>query len=379
MSLRRRVAWSVPLVTAGAVVAAGVLPQTASSGPPALPARSAAELLVAVQRSSTTALSGTVVQTSRLGLPTLPGSDQGAALTVSNLAAGSHSARIWVDGPERQRVALLGQLAESDLVHNGRDVWTYTSATRTATHDVLPAHSAANRGPSRDARGPASSGDARELTPSGDARDLTPQAAADRALAAVEPTTVVTVDNTAYVAGRPVYTLRLAPRDTRSTVRAVLVAVDSQTSVPPRVQVFGAAAEPAFETGFTDVSFTRPPASVFAFSPPRGATVKTRQHALPAEAAAQPTPRTAPAPGVTPTVLGKGWTSVLVVPQVPTMAPARGQDSAAALLDRLAVRQPDGSRLLRTTLVNALLTADGRLLAGAVTPEELQRAAEQTR
>ena len=351
MNLRRRAAWSVPLVTAGVVVAAGLLPQaTAVGGQPDLPARSAAELLVAVQNSSTTALSGTVVQTARLGLPPLPGARSSAELSLTNLAAGSHTAQVWVDGRERQRVALLGSLSESDVVHNGRDVWTYSSSTRTATHTVLP-----ERPPGTDAEAPA------------DARQLTPQAAADRALAAIDPTTLVSVDETGFVADRPVYTLRLAPRDTASTVRSVLLAVDAATSVPLRVQVFGASAEPAVETGFTSVSFDRPPASVFAFTPPAAATVEERGTVAPRS------DRDAPDAGSTaaPTVIGKGWTSIVEL-EAGTRGP---QGSGAATFERLTTVQPDGSRLLRTALVNALFTPDGRILAGAVTPEALQRAA----
>lgn len=369
MALSRRVAWSVPAATAGIVVVAGVLSQTTALGESRtpLPQRSAAELLAAVQRSPATALSGTFVETSRLGLPDLPGSGgSSAALSLQNLATGSHAARVWVDGPERQRIALLGQLEESNVVHDGRDVWTYSSRTRTATHDILPAE-------------PASAAQEQKAAP------LTPEAAASKALAALDPTTVVTVGDTSAVAGRPVYTLRLEPRDTSSTVRAVVIAVDSQTSVPLRVQVFGAGDAPALETGFTDVSFAKPDASVFRFTPPAGVPVTTREHSAQAGPA-----RTHSA---TPTdaglqVVGKGWTSVVVAPLPAGAVPSSAAPSAGAsgeegpvstskLLDQLSVRQPDGSRLVRTALVNVLLTTDGRIVAGAVTPEVLNSAARR--
>ena len=69
----------------------------------------------------------------------------------------------------------------------------------------------------------------------------------------IDPTTKVTVDGTASVAGRSAYELVLAPRDTRSLVGDVRIAVDSKTSVPLRVQVHaaGATGRPAFETTFT--------------------------------------------------------------------------------------------------------------------------------
>jgi hypothetical protein len=195
----------------------------------------------------------------------------------------------------------------------------------------------------------------------------------------------VTVDRTARVAGRPAYTLVLTPRDTRSTVRKVLIAVDATRNVPLRVQVFGSASKPAFEIGFTDVSFAKPAASVFTFTPPKGVTVT---HDLLGGAGAsfrQPSgakdiqkPSTPPASaagtGAGQKVLGTGWTSVLLVP-APTdgsspLAALQGQ--SAELLSRLTTSLPDGSRLIRSALVNVLITKDGRVLVGAVSPELLQ-------
>jgi len=375
--LRRRAVWAVPAVVAGVVVVAGVLPTSAlGTGHPKLPPRSAAQLLAAVQTSSTTALSGTVVETARLGLPALPGSDRSATLSLQALTAGSHTARVWVDGPDRQRFALLGQLAESDVVHNGRDVWTYASNTTAVTHLVAPAGTPA----------------ATPEEPTGPARDpraLTPQAAAAQALEAIDPTTVVGVERTAVVAGRPAYTLRLAPRDTGSTVRQVLLAVDGQTSVPLRVQVYGAAAAPAFETGFTDVSFQTPPASVFRFTPPPGAKVSTKAVPTPQRGAGTHSPARPDTAGAPDTagvkVHGTGWTTVLELPfgSLPTAgskaggSAAAGSDgsSPAALLDRLSRPGPDGSRTVHTALVNGLVTRDGRVFLGAVSPDLLTRAA----
>ena len=66
---------------------------------------------------------------------------------------------------------------------------------------------------------------------------LTPQQAASQALAAIDPTTKVSVDGTASVAGRSAYELVLKPRDTRSLVGDVRIAIDAKTDVPLRVQV----------------------------------------------------------------------------------------------------------------------------------------------
>src|SRR5262249_18704592 len=72
------------------------------------------------------------------------------------------------------------------------------------------------------------------------------------------------------------YELVLAPKDTRSLVGQVRIAVDAEHSVPLRVQVIAkGATQPAFEVGFTQVSFATPGDEQFRFVPPKGATLDT--------------------------------------------------------------------------------------------------------
>ena len=109
---------------------------------------------------------------------------------------------------------------------------------------------------------------------------LTPQQAADKALRAITPTTAVSTDPTATVAGRPAYQLLLEPRDTASLVGSVRIAIDGATHIPTRVQVFAkGASSPAFEVGFTSFDPSTPSASVFGFNPPPGA--KVTEHCRP--------------------------------------------------------------------------------------------------
>jgi outer membrane lipoprotein-sorting protein len=375
-SLRRVATWSAPVLTAAVVGGIALLPSAASaSAHPKLPARSAAQLLAAVQTADVTALSGTIVETARLGLPSLPGQDSSAALTWQTLVTGTHSARVWLDGPDKQRLALLGQLAESDVVHNGRDLWSYASDTQQVGHQVLPADTAA----------------AKQAPKVKDLKTYTPQGAAAEALKAIDPSTVVTVDRTARVAGQAAYTLVLTPRDTRSTVRKVTIAIDAAHNVPLRVQVFAAGAAPAFETAFSDISFKRPAASVFAFRPPKGAKVSS--DLLPLLSSSRPAGKhetagkqeTAGQPGATtpsPTIVGSGWTSVLVIPAAkggrsPLAGLTGGSqgDTSSSILSRLTSTLPNGDKVLRSALVNVLLTKDGRVLVGAVSTEMLEQAA----
>ena len=349
MTSSRTLRWAVPAVAVGLVAGVAVLPSAlAADTPDELAPRTAQQLLVDLAEQRATALSGTVVQTSRLGLPELP--DTGGATGPLSLATGSHTLRVWADGPERLRVALLGTLDEYDVVRSGRDVWTYSSSQDEAVHRVLP-----EKEPG--APEPVVSG-----APS------TPAEAADSVLAAIDPTTAVAVDDAVTVAGRTARQLVLTPQDDQTLVGSVRLAVDAETSAPLRVQVFATADAtlPALEVGFTDVTFDAPDPAVFAFTPPPGATVvEPETTRLPDE---RPGERP-DAAGAGPVVLGSGWSSVLVLDVSGAEAV---QDQP--LLDQLTRRVPEG-RLLTSALVSVLLTDDGRLLVGAVAPAVLQAAA----
>jgi hypothetical protein len=215
----------------------------------------------------------------------------------------------------------------------------------------------------------------------------TPEEAARQALAAVDPSTAVTLDESTEVAGRGAYELVLRPRAEGSLVGQVRVAVDSQTSLPLRVQVIPRGqSSPAYQTGFTDLSFGDPGAQVFRFTPPAGSTVTERSVPPGALAHHGIGPRTggqrfgADRPAGAPTVVGKDWTAVLV-----TRAADRSQVLRAVGGDQIATAVLNGfrpvegaygsGRLLRTNLVSVLWLDDGRLLVGAVEPALLERAA----
>lgn len=382
---RRRLSWGAPVAVAAAV-AAGITLTTAasSSAAPSLPKRSAAQLLVDAQTRGATALSGVVHESAALGLPSLPGSDRSAAsLSWQTFLSGSHNAKVWIDGPDRQRAALLGELSEAEVVHNGTNVWTYTSDSNTATHTVLAEGGHAYPA----AHGQEAHGRAMRA-------EETPATVAAALLKAVKPSTVVSVDTATKVAGRSAYTLVLRPRDTRSTVHKVTIALDAAKHVPLQVQVFGKSSTPAFSIGFSQVSFARPAASTFRFTVPKGATVSTNpvasdghqrwhgdHHALkPGK------PRTVTSWGKKASstrphmpfglqragtkVIGSGWTSVVEVPAGSSLNGLGG-----GLLQEATTALPNGGRLLHTALINAVLLPDGRIFAGAVTPAALEHIA----
>ena len=370
--------WAVPAVTAVALVAGGSaitgIHAVADTG---LPARSAAQLLVDVQQARLDGLSGTVVQKSDLGLPSLPGLGGTSSLASSDLTSlisGTHTMRIWVAGPNKARIALLGTLGESDVIYNGADLWVWASQDKTAKHYVLPAHSAKGK-TTTSAAGPAGV-------------PATPQAAAEQALAAISPSTEVTTSGTATVAGRSAYELVLKPKDASSLVEQVRVAIDGTMHVPLRVQVFAkSVADPVFTVRFSSVDFARPDAAQFAFNPPPGTTVTDQKAPARAKTAAGSKTSTV-APQMksadTPKVIGQGWGAVVVVkmpaPSAASSPTGATTDKTVSQLMKYVAMLPKVSgswgsgHLIAGTVFSALLTDDGRLVVGAVTPEGLYAA-----
>ena len=365
--------WAAPaaVVLAVGVVAGGTM--ISASAAPELPARTAAQLLVDLQSAQVDGVSGTVVENADLGLPAMPvpGGGQGSS-DLSSLISGSHTLRVWYDGPERVRVALLGTLGESDVIRNGPDLWTWSSQQNVATHRVLP-DTHRSEGPMTDL-------------------PLTPQQAAEQALDALDPSTAVSTDGTAKVAGRAAYELVLAPRDDRSLVGQVRIAVDAATHIPLRVQMVAQGhTSPAFEVGFTHVSFDRPDANQFRFTPPPGARIVTSgdrdeaEHRSPAGVHSEPgLARDHPdSSGTGPATVGSGWTQVAVFRGSSPISALTGSepDGEATNLGGVLAALPHVSgdwgsgRLLRSALFTALLTDDGRLLVGPVGPDLVFQAA----
>jgi outer membrane lipoprotein-sorting protein len=408
LSARRGWFRIVPPLLVAALVAGGVAFASASrseGAPPSLPSRTPEQLLADVSQANVPGLSGTVVETARLGLPELPATGGSAGgnggASIAGLVTGSHTIRVYLKGQDKSRAAITGPLSESDVIHNGRDLWLYSSDQNAVTHF----RSNGNNGPT---------GSAPETPAPGNA-PVTPQQAAHMVIQAITPTTQVQVERNLRVAGRDAYQLRLRPKDPGSLIDSVVLAVDGATKVPLRVQVLAKGKQdPAFEVGFTQVQFRAPSDDVFDFTPPPGAKVtegKLPGHAGNGQAAPKPNAGATPNPDAAeaPRVIGEGWTAVLVLPNGGTLgnggpggSPAPNGSSGSegsAPNGPNASKSPNGTpnqsellaqllrtatpvhgafgsgRLLRTTLVTVLLTDNGRLYAGAVTPEAIQAAA----
>lgn len=361
--------WAVPLLAALLLVVGGAgFSSISASADTKLPPRTARQLLVDVQQAKVDGLSGTVIEKADLGIPNLPGVGGASGSDLRSLISGSHTMRVWYAAPDKTRLALLGDLGESDVIQNGSSVWTWSSKDNTAHHATLPEGSHPSPRPAEVPK--------------------TPQQAADAALKAVDANTQVSVATNTTVAGRPAYELVLRPRDAGSLVSQVRIAIDGATHAPLRVQMLAVhGTSPAFEVGFTNVDFTRPADSHFTFTPPPGAKVTAahpgagKQHSTPGHQAREsksPTRQPGDYQGVK--VVGHGWSTV-VVRQLPTASSAGPAElPGSAKLQGMLTALPKVSghwgsgRLLSGTLFSVLVTDRGQLVAGAVAPSALYAA-----
>jgi outer membrane lipoprotein-sorting protein len=339
-----------PLAFILVVAGTGFVAATASAER-RLPTRTPQELLVDLQQARTDGLSGTVVERADLGIPTIPGADGRDNAELTSLVSGTHTLRVRYSAPDKARLAVLGTYSEYDLIRNGKDVWTWSSKDNAATHRTVTAE-------------PGS-------TPSETPR--TPEEAANRVLKALEPTTTVTTDSSVEVAGRTAYELVLDPNDSNSLISQVRIAIDGDTKLPLRVQVFGTDNKIVFEVAYTSVDFTRPDDAEFVFNPPPGAKV-TEIQPSDKSSSAQDRKQAQDARKAT-TVVGSGWTAVAVT-KVGDLSNSQSDQQLKAFLSKLQPVQGSwgSGRLLAGTAFSAVWTDDGRLAVGAVRPDVIYQA-----
>jgi outer membrane lipoprotein-sorting protein len=351
--------WVAPLAVIMVVAASGLMTSTAIAEPK-LPPTTPEQLLVDLQNVSVEHLSGTVEQEANLGIPAIPAQSGSDNSEFNSLLTGKNRLGVWLSDPNKARVALYGDLGESDVITNGTDLWTWSSQQNKATHATVPE-------------------DTGSQTPGPTPSDLpkTPQEAAQRVLQAVGPTTDLSVDSAVTVAGRPAYDLVLRPRDQGSLLSEARLAVDGDTHLPLKVEVF-AGDTSVFRVSYTEIDFAQPDAKLFTFTPPPGAEVTEVSPKADGDESKRPTPDSAHEPKV----VGEGWTSVVI--REMSAGDSSGSspgadDQLQAFLQQLpTVSGSWGSgRQLAGTAFTAVFTDDGRLAIGSVAPDVVYAALEK--
>ncbi|MFJ3235227.1 outer membrane lipoprotein carrier protein LolA [Streptomyces sp. NPDC086787] len=390
---RKAARYVVPGAVVGVAAATiGLVPALAASGDPDLPKITAQQLIEKIAKSDVQQLSGTVKVSTDLGLPDLgglaggvlsgvgqsgDGSSADPSTKLTELLTGTHTLRVAADGPDRQKVSLIESAAEYSLIHDGKDVWGYDSKSNEVYHGT-----GADHGKDR--------GAGRQAPPA------TPKDFADEALKSVDDTTSVTVDGTARVAGRDAYRLLVKPKQSGSTVGAITIAVDARTGLPLKFTLTPSSGGAAVvDAGFTQVSFARPAASTFDFTPPKGAKV-TEQGEEKAKGSGHDRPGPGgDFPGLGEEfakgfkggkggegfdVLGEGWNSVATFETGAKGGMPSGSEGGdlggflGSFGDKVSGKFGKGT-VFSTRLVNALITEDGKVYVGAVTKDALVKAA----
>lgn len=391
VKISRRARWAVPgaAVAATAVVTA-VLQIPSAQASPDLPARSPAQLLASISSDAKVPpMTGTVVENASLGLPQLPTADTGSSTSITSLLTGSHTLKVYYQDAQHFRLSIPQPQSETDVIADGTKAWLWESSSDSVTEFTAPPSTAKTPHPA----------------PTISQMPLTPQQAANQVLAKVGKTTLVSVQDNVMVAGEPAYQLVLAPKDSRSLVGKVVIAIDGKYGVPLRVQLYAkGAAAPAFQVGYTALQWVAPASSNFSFTPPKGASVQVEN--LGQDQSKSASGKSAAPSGVG--TYGKNWLTVVAVPQKDlneglgtgaasaSSASSSGskQDiysangngvgvSSQELLNALlgsgkTVSGSWGTGTLVTTSLVSLLVTNGEVYIGAVTPSVLYAAVGHT-
>jgi outer membrane lipoprotein-sorting protein len=371
----------IAVAVTGGVIAGTQIPSAQAS--PVLPVRTPGQLLAEInQDQKLPPLTGTVVETTSLGLPQLPQAANPTSL--SSLLTGSHTIKVYYLNAQHFRLSVQQPMSETDVIRSANTLWLWESSGNSVTEFTAPA---------------ASQKHAQKKLPAGPV--LTPQQAANEILTAVGKTTLVSVQDNVSIANEPAYQLVLKPKDHRSLIGRVVIAVDAKYGMPLRVQVFAKGdSGPAFQVGYTQLSMnTAPAAANLNFTPPPGASVdKVNVGAKPAPSAATQTQKQDLTGFAT---YGSDWLTVVSLPQqdllsslgtgaagsnaptAPSAGPGGlGGDSQKVIGALLGAAKPVSGKwgsgtLLQTSLVSMLMTG-GKVYIGAVEPSVLYAAVGHT-
>jgi outer membrane lipoprotein-sorting protein len=368
-----------------AAVAGSVAAGTALAAGPSLPAVSAQALLARALSSHQQVFSGTIQSTVDLGLPSqlvsqLPsalsssGSKSGAGAAANpqaqqaeqqllSLLSGTHSFDVAADGPNRQAFSSTDTGRTVRFIHNGTEAWAYDSQTNQATQYTGIHPDEATTRPSAPA--------------------MSTPADAARMLQEIAPFSAVSVDGNSMVAGRQVYVLVVTPKGNGSTIGDVRLSVDAKTDMPLGLQVDPSdGSSPIADVRFATIDYSEPAASTFDFTLPQGAKLTTKPVEQGTQGKTAPHKETPGRPGVRGPqnrandvqVIGTGWTTVYKISPSAAAKDGKGGNPLDAI--KTLGHSVPGGTLFTTKVVNVLVTDNGTVYAGAVTPQYLENLAK---
>ena len=406
--------WIPAVVAPATVVALSIAAPMQANAEIDLPDKSASEILQMMNQDPDMSFSGRVTKVSNLGLPpigNMPDISESMVeemeentpegmeefiprMTESNMVtdlveiiSGTHEARIYVDGPDKLRVQVLDPMSERSMIVNGDTVWFYDDdklAAQFMTMDVAELEAKAEEYEAEN------SADIEQMIADLPFDINNPAEVADYLLAEASEYSEITVGVDQNVAGQATYELIATPLATETTVDYVSVAIDAETGMALNVKVMAKGqAEPAMEIGFTSIDYSTPAASVFEFNPSSDVTVTEMEMPAeftidgetytkeeleaeleankPTEAEYEELKAEYEASENMPVVFENGWASVVEMKLTEDMP----VDMFESELFSGITEQVEGGFVITSSLVNVLITDDGRVLAGAVTTDYL--------
>jgi outer membrane lipoprotein-sorting protein len=406
---RNRRRW-VPAVLAPVLVAGSVFGFSVQANASIdLPDKSASQILQMINTNPDIAFSGRIVKKASMGLPPMnivpdisqsmidemakkmpkemsdflpKASAQGELALALEFFAGTHTANLYVDGVEKARLQVLDLLSERDYIRNGNELWSYDATKAIAQHSVVSDAEVAN-----------AEAEARSLFNKNSGKlpfDYTsPAAVAEYVLNEAGKYSSITVASDIKIADRGAYQITITPKGNQSLVASATLSIDAATGLPLAARVMAVGqSTPAFEVAFETITFTKPAASNFEFTPPAGTRVQ--EVAAPTKADALRELAKATEGKKVPTeaeveklanakleeLATQGWSAVAVLPAAEVPAELRALQLNNSLYKELT-KPVAGGRVFSSALMNIFFADNGDVYAGSVTVARLLEVAAQ--
>ncbi len=194
------------------------------------------------------------------------GGGTGGGLASNPLLTGA-SGRLWISKDGRARLELQSEKGDTELVYDGHTLTVYDGESNTVYRYTPKAEP----------------GSAAPETSSG--REAPSIGKIEEAIERIRKHAQLSEATPDDVAGRPAYTVRVAPKEGGSLIGGAELSFDASNGVPLRTAVYSSTSSaPVIELAASEVSYGPVPASVFDISPPPGAKIEeiapaTGQHA----------------------------------------------------------------------------------------------------
>jgi hypothetical protein len=296
-------------------------------------------------------------------LPSGSMAGQGASSPLLTGASG----RLWLTRDGRFRLELQSGSGDAQVVSDGRTLTVYDAGSNTVYRAALPASAAGER---------------RERGERGERRTGPPTlAAVRRGLGRLARAWTLSGARPTRTAGRPSYTVRIAPKDRGGLLGAGELAWDAVRGVPLRAAVYARGqTSPVLALRATDIAYRAIPDSDVRAPAPPGAKV-VRLNLSRALAQARGAHSRGRQSDGTVTVHGRGLGAIAVLERPVTGTPAGGRDSLGQL-PRVALGGGTTGRELATALGTVITFERAGVsytVAGSVPPAAAERVARGVR